>query len=90
MFESVTQLVYGQDIRELNDALSGYVVASRKEAIWVLVDNLDKSWPVQSARAEDILLIRSLLEASSFLRVGRHPPLNPQLNFVMIYLPPLL
>ncbi len=64
----VTELVYGQDIRTLSDALSTYMVASGKEAIWVLVDNLDKSWPVQSARAEDILLIRSLLEASRKLQ----------------------
>ena len=64
----VTQLVYGQDIRALSDALSAYMVASRKEAVWVLVDNLDKGWPVQSARSEDILLIRSLLEASRKLQ----------------------
>jgi hypothetical protein len=42
----VTKLVYGEDIRPLNDALSAYVVTGRKDAIWVLVDNLDKSWPV--------------------------------------------
>ena len=34
----------------------------------MLVDNLDKSWPVQSARTEDILLIRSLLDASRKLQ----------------------
>src|SRR5205807_1821791 len=60
----VTQLVYGADIRSLSDAVSNYMTASRKEAIWLLIDNLDKGWPVQSARTEDILLIRSLLEAS--------------------------
>ena len=64
----VTQLVYGRDIRGLSDALSAYMVASRKEAIWLLVDNLDKSWPVQSARTEDILLVRCLLEASRKLQ----------------------
>lgn len=64
----VTQLVYGRDIRRLSDDLSEYMSLSRKEAIWVLIDNLDKSWPVQSARAEDILLIRSLLEASRKLQ----------------------
>jgi hypothetical protein len=64
----VTQLVYGVDIRELSDAVSSYMTASRKEAIWLLIDNLDKGWPVQSARTEDILLIRSLLEASRKLQ----------------------
>ena len=64
----VTQLVYGSDIRGLSDAVSAYMTASRKEAIWLLVDNLDKGWPVQSARTEDVLLIRSLLEASRKLQ----------------------
>jgi hypothetical protein len=64
----VTQLVYGSEIRGLSDALSAYMSASRKEAIWLLIDNLDKSWPVQSARSEDILLIRSLLEAARKLQ----------------------
>jgi hypothetical protein len=59
----VTQLVYGRDIRPLSDAVSEYAVSARKEAVWVLIDNLDKSWPVQSARTEDVLLIRCLLEA---------------------------
>src|ERR1035438_10449653 len=64
----VTELVYGQDIRALSDALSAYVVTSRKEAIWVLVDNLDKGWSLHRDRTEDILLIRSLLEASRKLQ----------------------
>jgi len=64
----VTQLVYGSDIRGLSDAVSAYMTASSKEAIWLLIDNLDKGWPVQSARTEDILLIRSLLEASRKLQ----------------------
>ncbi|MCU1339202.1 MAG: hypothetical protein JWO19_4783 [Bryobacterales bacterium] len=64
----VTQLVYGGDIRGLGDSLSTYMSSSRKEAVWLLIDNLDKGWPVQSARTEDILLIRSLLEASRKLQ----------------------
>jgi len=64
----VTQLVHGRDIRPLSDAVSAYAVTARKEAIWVLIDNLDKSWPVQSARTEDVLLIKCLLEASRKLQ----------------------
>jgi len=60
----VTQLVYGQDIRPLNDALSEYLALSRKEDVWMLFDNLDKGWPVRSATEEDILLLRCLLEAT--------------------------
>ncbi len=64
----ITQLVYGDDIRGMSDAVSSYMVASRKEAIWFLIDNLDKSWPVQSSRTEDILLLSCLLEASRKLQ----------------------
>lgn len=60
----VTQLVYGQDIRPLNDALSQYLAVSRKEDVWLLFDNLDKGWPVRAASEEDILLLRCLLEAT--------------------------
>ena len=64
----VTQLVYGSDIRALSDAVSAYMAVSRKDAIWLLIDNPDKGWPVQSARTEDILRIRCLLEASRKLQ----------------------
>jgi hypothetical protein len=36
--------------------------------VWLLFDNLDKSWPVRAARPEDILLLRSLLEATRKLQ----------------------
>lgn len=64
----VTELVYGSDIKALSDSLTKYMAISRKEDVWLLVDNLDKSWPVQSAQKEDILLLRSLLEASRKLQ----------------------
>ncbi len=64
----VTQLVYSQDIQPLNTALSEYLSASRKEDIWLLFDNLDKGWPIQAAAREDILLVKSLLEASRKLQ----------------------
>lgn len=60
----VTQLVYGEDIRPLNDALSEYLTLSRKEDVWLLFDNLDKGWPVRAAKEEDILLLKCLLEAT--------------------------
>jgi hypothetical protein len=44
--------------------VSEYLAVSKKEDVWLLLDNLDKGWPVQSARPEDVLLLRSLLEAS--------------------------
>jgi predicted CopG family antitoxin len=36
--------------------------------VWVLVDNVDKSWPVNGAQPEDILILRSLLEATRKLQ----------------------
>ena len=60
----VTQLIYEKDIRVLSEALSNYLLISRKEDVWMLVDNLDKGWPVTLATTEDILIIRCLLEAT--------------------------
>jgi hypothetical protein len=60
----VTQLVYGHDIRPLNDALSDFLSVSKKEDVWLLFDNLDKGWPVRGATEADILLLRCLLEAT--------------------------
>jgi hypothetical protein len=64
--KDVTQLVYERDIRALNETLSEYL--KRKDGVWLLFDNLDKGWPVNGAQAEDILLLRSLLEATRKLQ----------------------
>jgi hypothetical protein len=58
----VTELIYEKDIHELNSALAAYL--EHKQAIWLLVDNLDKGWPVGGIEPEDILLVRCLLEAT--------------------------
>lgn len=60
----ITQLIYRCDIRPLNDAVSWYMTASRKDDIWLLFDNLDKGWPVLDVRQEDIAIITGLLEAT--------------------------
>jgi hypothetical protein len=64
----VTELIYSQDIHVLSDALSSYLSITKREDVWLLFDNLDKGWPVQSAGEEDILLLRSLLEATRKLQ----------------------
>jgi hypothetical protein len=66
--ESVTELVYTRDIRALSDALAEYLAAARKEHIWLLFDNLDKGWPILEAKPADILLVKSLLEATRKLQ----------------------
>ncbi len=58
----VTELIYTHDIRNLYDSLLDYLAS--KDEIWVIVDNLDKGWPVKGATDEDILILRSLLSAT--------------------------
>lgn len=62
----VTSLIYSKDIRLLSDALGHYL--AKKEGVWLLFDNLDKGWPVFGAKVEDILILRSLLEATRKLQ----------------------
>jgi hypothetical protein len=64
----VTQLIYRSDIRQLNDAISWYMSASRKDDIWLLFDNIDKGWPIFDVKPEDVSLITSLLEATRKLQ----------------------
>ena len=59
----ITQLVYSRQIREIVDALTDYLSVT-KRTVWILIDNLDKGWPVHSVLQEDILILRSLLEAT--------------------------
>jgi hypothetical protein len=59
----LVELVYGGDIRELSDAVAKYVT-EQKDEVWMLIDNLDKSWATRGATFEDILIVQGLLEAS--------------------------
>jgi hypothetical protein len=60
----VTQLVYKADIGPLSAALSDYLIISGKEDVWMLLDNLDKGWPITAATTEDIMILKCLLEAT--------------------------
>jgi hypothetical protein len=62
----LAELVYGGDIRTLNDAVASYV-AEEKEEVWFLIDNLDKSWATRGATDEDVLIVRGLLDATRSL-----------------------
>ncbi len=64
----VTELIYRHNIQALSEALSEYMTASRKEDIWLLFDNIDKGWPIYAPQPEDILLLKSLLEATRKLQ----------------------
>lgn len=58
----LTEIVYRGDLRELSDGVSEYL--QTKESIWILVDNLDKGWPVRGTSETDMLIVRSLLDAT--------------------------
>jgi hypothetical protein len=62
----IARLIYEKDIKELQETLTQYI--TYKEGIWILIDNLDKSWPVNCASKEDIMIIRSLMEATRKLQ----------------------
>jgi len=59
----LVELIYGGDLRSLTDAVAEYVT-EQKDEVWLLIDNLDKSWATRGATTEDILVIQGLLEAS--------------------------
>lgn len=62
----LTEVIYKGDVRELNDAVGEYL--RTKESVWVLVDNLDKGWPVHGTTEIDMLIVRSLLSATRKLQ----------------------
>jgi hypothetical protein len=62
----LTQMLFRGDIRALDDALAPYL--EEKDDVWVLVDNLDKGWPTRGTRSSDILILRTLLEATRKLK----------------------
>ena len=61
--DRVTEYLFSSEIRALAAAIKDYV-SGEKESIWLLVDNLDKGWPVKGADATDILIVHALLEAT--------------------------
>ena len=64
--ESIMWSLYGDESWVFRDSVNEYL--ELKDSVWLLIDNLDKSWPVGGSNATDILLLRSLLEASRKLR----------------------
>jgi len=58
----LTEVLYSGDYRVLDEAVREYL--RERDEVWLLVDNLDKGWPIRSATSDDILIVRSLLEAT--------------------------
>ena len=63
----ITGFLYSNEIAVLGDAIREYV-SHEKTSIWLLVDNLDKGWPVRGADTTDIVVVHSLMEASRKLQ----------------------
>ena len=64
--QDITEFLYSTDIRQLETALAAYL--QFKDGVWLLFDNLDKGWPVNGAQPADLLVLRSLLEATRKLQ----------------------
>ncbi|HMI99726.1 MAG TPA: hypothetical protein VK488_07845 [Gaiellaceae bacterium] len=66
MRDRMTEVLYATDIRTLDNAVSDYL--QEKESVWLLIDNLDKSWATRGTTPEDIQIVRGLLEATRKLQ----------------------
>ena len=64
--ETLMQSLYVGEVIPLRDSVVEYM--QHKDSVWLLVDNLDKNWPIGGSQSIDILLLRSLLEATRKLR----------------------
>jgi len=58
----ITELIHRHDLQSLKRALIEYL--SHKESLWLLFDNVDKGWASQGVSAEDLVIVRSLIEAT--------------------------
>jgi hypothetical protein len=58
----ITEMLFHGGIRELQEALRPYL--QEKDNVSLLFDNIDKGWPTRGAHTADILIVRTLLEAT--------------------------
>lgn len=57
----VTELIFNHDVKSLREQVELYL--KNKNEVWILFDNLDKGWPSHGVQAEDIIIIKTLIEA---------------------------
>lgn len=62
----VTRIVYSHDIRKLEEQLRAYL--KHKNQVWLLFDNLDKGWSAGGVSTEDVLILRSLIDAAKKIK----------------------
>lgn len=58
----ITELIYKHDFNKLRAAVKEYL--QFKGELWLLFDNIDKGWTSQGVNANDLVILRALLEAT--------------------------
>jgi len=58
----ITEFLYKHDIKILKKEIENYLIY--KGDLWFFIDNLDKGWPTNGINKEDMIIIRTLLEAT--------------------------
>jgi hypothetical protein len=69
--QQVTEFLYLHDIHALRTQVEKYL--KLKKGLWVLFDNLDKGWSAHGLTAEDLLIIRALLDATRKIEQSLQP-----------------
>jgi len=62
----ITQRFYSDELKRLTQVLIDYL--KQKKEVWILFDNIDKGWPTRGTTGLDIVIVRSLLEATRKLQ----------------------
>lgn len=58
----ITGLIYRHNFQELKENVIRYL--KFKDELWLLFDNIDKGWSSQGVKSEDLVIVRSLIEAT--------------------------
>lgn len=58
----ITELVYRHNFLSLKDKIINYL--GFKNELWLLFDNIDKGWATHGVNPEDLVILRSLMEAT--------------------------
>ncbi|WP_417766262.1 P-loop ATPase, Sll1717 family [Spongiibacter tropicus] len=58
----LTELLYCHDVKQLSLQVAEYM--QHKDTCWLLFDNIDKGWPTSGLEHDDLLIIRTLLDAT--------------------------
>ena len=60
--DEITEIVHAGNLLELRKRVCNYL--KFKDDVWILFDNLDKGWNVPGPSPSDILILRTLIDAS--------------------------